>query len=67
MLTEFTIRTDGSLEGVRASESSLSPAGPYATQVADCIVSVVRTIRFDPGPEGGSVTYSYPFVFAPGR
>jgi hypothetical protein len=22
-------------------------------------------LRFNPGPEGGSVTYSYPFTFAP--
>lgn len=33
--------------------------------VAECVVSTISRFRFTPGPEGGSVTFAYPFVFAP--
>ena len=57
---EFTIQQVGSLTGVKAKENTLGDA-----DVAACIVARISSIRFNPGPEGGSVAFSYPFVFAP--
>lgn len=57
---QFTIQERGNVTGARAAENTTgSPA------VANCVVSTVRRFRFNPGPTGGSVTYSFPFVFAP--
>jgi TonB family protein len=59
VVARFTIQPTGSVGGVTATENSTgSPA------VATCVTNVVRGLRFSPGPEGGSVTYSFPFVFA---
>lgn len=59
VVTRFTIQPTGTVSGVSATENSTgSPA------VAECVNTVVRGLRFNPGPEGGSVTYSFPFVFA---
>jgi len=30
-----------------------------------CVVGVVQRLRWSEGPSGGSVTFQYPFVFAP--
>ena len=57
---EFTIQPAGSLTGVKATENTLGDA-----DVASCILGRIGTLRFQPGPTGGSVTFSYPFVFAP--
>lgn len=57
---DFTIQTTGSVSGVRASENTTGDAA-----VATCVTGVVQRFRWNPGPEGGSVTFSYPFVFAP--
>lgn len=60
VLVSFTIQTTGSVSGARATENTTgSPA------VASCVVNTIRRFRFTPGPEGGSVTFAYPFVFAP--
>jgi len=57
---QFTIVERGTVSNARATENTTgSPA------VANCVVSTVRRFRFNPGPEGGSVNFSYPFVFAP--
>lgn len=59
VVSRFTIQPTGSVSGVQATENSTgSPA------VADCVNNVVRGLRFNPGPEGGAVTYTFPFVFA---
>jgi hypothetical protein len=59
VVTRFTIQPTGSVSGVSATENTTgSPA------VAECVNNVVRGLRFSPGPEGGAVTYSFPFVFA---
>ncbi len=59
VVTRFTIQPTGSVSGVSATENTTgSPA------VAECVNRVVRGLRFTPGPEGGAVTYSFPFVFA---
>jgi TonB family protein len=56
----FTIEVTGTVSNASASENTTgSPV------VADCVVGAIRSIRFNPTPEGGSVAFSYPFVFAP--
>jgi TonB family protein len=56
----FTIQERGNVTDARASENTTgSPA------VADCVTRTISRFRFNPGPEGGSVTFRYPFVFQP--
>lgn len=57
---EFTIEQSGTISKARATENTTGDAA-----VASCVVNAVKAFRFNPGPEGGSVTFSYPFVFAP--
>jgi TonB family protein len=57
---EFTIQPRGNVTDVRVKENSTGD-----TAVGTCVANTVGSFRFNPGPEGGSVTYSYPFVFAP--
>lgn len=56
----LTIQETGSVTNVRATENSMGNAG-----VASCIVGVIQRFRFTPGPDGGSVTFQFPFVFEP--
>ena len=57
---QFTIVERGTISAASATENTTgSPA------VATCVVNTIRRFRFNPGPEGGSVNFSYPFVFAP--
>lgn len=61
VVVEFTIQTTGSVTGAK---SSTNTTGDPA--VAACVVSTISRFRFnDPAPVGGSVSFSYPFVFAP--
>ncbi len=57
---QFTIVERGTVSAARATENTTNDAA-----VAACVVNTVRRFRFNPGPEGGSVSFSYPFVFAP--
>ena len=57
---EFTIEVRGNVSGVKIKENSTG-----SDAVGQCVAAAVERFRFNPGPEGGSVTYSYPFVFAP--
>jgi TonB family protein len=57
---EFTIQPRGNVTDVHVKENSTGDSA-----VATCVANTVGTFRFNPGPEGGSVTYAYPFVFAP--
>jgi TonB family protein len=57
---EFTIEQSGTVSKATATANTTNDAS-----VAACVVDTVKRFRFNPGPEGGSVTYSYPFVFAP--
>ncbi len=57
---QFTIEQSGTVSKANATENTTNDP-----QVASCVVDTVKRFRFNPGPEGGSVTYSYPFVFAP--
>jgi TonB family protein len=60
VMVRFTIEERGTVSGARATENTTgSPA------VAACVVNTIRRFRFNPGPEGGSVQFAYPFVFAP--
>ena len=60
VLVRFTIQPTGTVSGATAQENTTgSPA------VASCVVSTIRRFRFREGPDGGSVSYAYPFVFAP--
>jgi len=54
---EWTVRTNGSTEGVRVRSSSMQN-----TQVADCIGDLIKGWTF-PEPDGGAVTITYPFLF----
>ena len=57
---EFTIQPRGNVTDVHVKENSTGDSA-----VATCVANTVGLFRFNPGPEGGSVTYAYPFVFAP--
>jgi TonB family protein len=57
---QFTIEERGNVTGARATENTTG-----SDAVASCVVSTIARFRFNPGPEGGSVAFSYPFVFAP--
>jgi TonB family protein len=57
---EFTIEQSGTVSKATATANTTNDSA-----VASCVVETVKRFRFNPGPEGGSVTYSYPFVFAP--
>ncbi|MDW8246608.1 MAG: AgmX/PglI C-terminal domain-containing protein [Sandaracinaceae bacterium] len=56
----MTIQPSGTVSNVRVVENSMG-----SDEVGECIVRVVQQFRFTVGPEGGSVTYSFPFVFEP--
>ena len=57
---EFTIQPRGNVTDVKVKENTTGDAA-----VGTCVANTVGLFRFNPGPEGGSVTYAYPFVFAP--
>ncbi len=60
VMVRFTIQETGTVSNASATENSTgSPA------VATCVVNTIRRFRFNPGPDGGSVSFAYPFVFAP--
>ena len=57
---QFTIQERGNVTGAKVVENTMgSPA------VGNCVTKTVARFRFNPGPEGGSVTFKYPFVFQP--
>jgi hypothetical protein len=60
VLVDFTIGSDG-----RVSAQSISRNTTGDVAVAECVASVVSRLRWSPGPEGGSVTFSYPFTLWP--
>jgi len=57
---EFTIQPRGNVTDVKVTNNSTGDAA-----VGACVANTVQRFRFNPGPDGGSVTFSYPFVFAP--
>lgn len=57
---EFTIQPQGNVTSVKVGANTTGD-----DNVATCVKTAVGLFRFNPGPEGGSVSFSYPFVFAP--
>ena len=57
---QFTIEERGNVSGVKVAENTTGD-----TAVGQCVANAIQRFRFNPGPEGGSVSFSYPFVFAP--
>lgn len=57
---EFTIQPQGNVTGAKVAANTTND-----DNVGACVKNAVGGFRFNPGPEGGSVTFSYPFVFAP--
>jgi TonB family protein len=57
---QFTIEERGNVSGVKVSENTTSDDA-----VGQCVANAIQRFRFNPGPQGGSVSFSYPFVFAP--
>lgn len=55
----FTIQPRGNVTNVQATGNSTG-----SDSLASCVLRTVQGIRFVPGPEGGSVTFAYPFMFA---
>ncbi len=60
VVVEFTIQERGNVSSARAVENTTNDPG-----LGTCVMGVVRSLRWREGPEGGSVTFAYPFVFAP--
>ena len=58
---EFAIEERGNVSGVKVAENTTGDAA-----VGECVANEIKRIpTFNPGPEGGKVVFSYPFVFAP--
>jgi TonB family protein len=57
---QFTIEERGNVSGVKVADNTTGDAA-----VGQCVANAIQRFRFNPGPEGGNVTFSYPFVFAP--
>lgn len=57
---EFTIGSDGAVSNAHIAENTSN-----SLELGECVAQTVSRFRFLPGPRGGSVTFSYPFVFAP--
>ncbi len=55
---KFTIGPAGRITDISVTDNSTGDAG-----IGSCIVDKVRSWKFDP-PEGGSVTFSYPFILS---
>jgi TonB family protein len=55
---QFTIEERGNVTGVSVSENTIGN-----DEVGQCVARAVQGFRFNPGPEGSSVAFSYPFVF----
>jgi TonB family protein len=57
---QFTIEQQGNVSGVKVVDNTTQDDA-----VGQCVANAIQRFRFNPGPDGGSVTFSYPFVFAP--
>ncbi|MEZ4254452.1 MAG: AgmX/PglI C-terminal domain-containing protein [Polyangiales bacterium] len=60
VVIEFTIEPTGTVSKSRAVENSSG-----SSSLGSCVEAAIKRLRWRKGPEGGSVTYQYPFVFAP--
>lgn len=74
---EREVTRDPTLEGRVDVELEVHPAGNTSARITndgvgsrrlgECITDAASGIRFAEGPQGGSVLYSFPFLFAPQR
>ena len=63
MEISFTIEESGTVSGVHPTDDTT-----HSDRLGECVSRVFRALpRFTPGPEGGSVRFSYPLVFVPGE
>ncbi len=60
--TKFTILESGTVTNVTTVLNTTGSA-----PLAQCVGGIIDRMRFRSGPVGGSVDFSYPFVFAPQR
>lgn len=60
VVVRFTIMERGNVSSAKATTNSTGDSG-----LGSCVVGVVKRLRWRQGPDGGSVTFEYPFVFAP--
>lgn len=58
LTVSFTVEQSGSLSHVSVKEDSLKDGG-----LSSCVTRAISSLRLRQGPEGGSVDFSYPFVF----
>jgi TonB family protein len=58
----FSVMESGTVAHSRVVENTSHNAA-----LGRCVASTLGRMRFHPGPEGGSVDFRYPFVFAPQR
>jgi hypothetical protein len=56
----FTVGGGGRVVSASATNNTVAP------EVGTCIVGRIRSLRFPP-PQGGNVTFSYPFFFQPAQ
>lgn len=56
----FTVGGGGRVVSASANNNTVAP------EVGSCIVGRIRSLRFPP-PQGGNVTFSYPFFFQPAQ
>lgn len=59
---QFTIGPQGTVVVAIVTSDGLPATG---SGVADCIVEVVKTMRFSPPPGGGNAVVTYPFLLEP--
>jgi len=56
----FTVVERGTVSRARVTENT-----SHNEALGRCVSETIGRLRFNPGPQGGSVDFSYPFVFAP--
>ena len=56
---QFTIEQSGTISKASATENSTNDS-----ELASCVVAAIKGMRFNPGPDGGSVVFAFPFVFS---
>lgn len=59
---QITIQESGAVSGVHVTDNSTGNA-----TLGACVVAVIQGFHFNPGASGGSVSYTFPFVFEPGE
>ncbi|MFT3924461.1 MAG: AgmX/PglI C-terminal domain-containing protein [Myxococcales bacterium] len=59
LAVQFTIEESGTISKPSVTENSTNDA-----ELAACVLGVIKNFRFNPGPAGGSVMFSFPFVFS---